>query len=126
VDVLLGDLKYELLARQMADKGLPWACKPLVFANACQTSTIQPGAAASFPEIILKNGNTGFIGTETVVPDEVACEFAKCFYENLLHGNTLGDSVMNARYELLRRYHNPLGILYVFYAEPDMRVRKPV
>jgi hypothetical protein len=126
VEVHLGDLKYQLLATQMGKKGPPSAFKPLVFANACQTSTIQPGAAASFPEVVLKNGNVGFIGTETAIPDKVACIFAQRFYENLLHGDTLGDSVMNAKHQLLLQYHNPLGILYVFYAEPDMRVRKPV
>ena len=124
--VLLGELDSELQRLRLRTPQGACTRKALVFANACRASIIDPGAVASLPKIILKYGHIGFIGTETNIPDEVASEFAKRFYKNLLRGHTLGDSVMNAKRELLRFYHNPLGVLYVFYAEPDMRVRKPV
>jgi hypothetical protein len=75
---------------------------------------------------LVENGNRGFIGTETRIPDQYAAAFSEQFYTELLQGRPLGEAVHAARWTLLRRHNNPLGILYTVYADPDMRVRKPV
>jgi hypothetical protein len=100
---------------------------PLVFFNACGSSSIDPGSVVSFPKLFLELlGNRGFIGTETAIPDKVAAKFSKLFYLNLLQGDSLGEAIHAAKHFLLKRYNNPLGILYTMYANPDIRVRKPV
>jgi hypothetical protein len=98
---------------------------PLVFLNACGTSRIDPMAVSSFPRFFLQeNSNRGFIGTETNVPDRFAAEFAQRFYRELLAGLNLGQAIYRARWSMLHERNNPLGILYIVYADPDLHVSK--
>lgn len=100
---------------------------PLIFLNACATSRINPMAVTSFPRFFIEeNGNRGFIGTETNVPDSFAAEFSQCFYRGLLKGLSLGRAIYDAKWEMLRERKNPLGILYTVYADPDLHVSKGV
>lgn len=98
---------------------------PLVFLNACGTSRIDPMAVTSFPRFFLKdNFNRGFIGTETDIPDAFAAQFSQVFYRGLLNGLGVGQALYDAKWELLQSRNNPLGILYVVYADPDLHVSK--
>jgi len=98
---------------------------PLVFLNACGTSRIDPMTVSSFPRFFLQeNSNRGFIGTETNVPDAFAAEFAQAFYRDLLAGLSLGHAIHRARWSLLLERNNPLGMLYVVYADPDLHGSK--
>lgn len=99
---------------------------PLVFLNACGASKLDPNGVTSFPSLFLKIGNRGVIGTETRVPDLYAAAFSESFYLHLIRGNSLGEAIYRARWDLLKRYKNPLGILYTVYANPDLHVRKPL
>jgi hypothetical protein len=101
--------------------------RPLVFLNACGSTKMTPNGITSFPEMFLFNvGNRGVIGTETRIPDQFAAEFSEQFYLNLVRGATLGMAVFNARWTLLKRRNNPLGLLYSVYANPYATVRKPL
>ena len=97
---------------------------PLVFMNACGTSTIDPSSAISFVDVFLDNGNRGFIGTETRVPDVFAAAFSGVFYDRLLAGENVGHALHHARWALLRG-NNPLGILYTLYGNPNLHVEPP-
>jgi hypothetical protein len=101
--------------------------RPLVFLNACGSADFDPNGTGSFPRLFVRSGRgfMGFIGTEAIVPDPVAKEFSKMFYTHLLKGHALGTVLYATRWELLRRF-NPLGILYSLYAEPEIRVRRPI
>jgi hypothetical protein len=92
---------------------------PLVFMNACGGASVMPSGVTSFPEIFISNKFLGYIGTESIVPDKTAATFASVFFQNLLGGITLGDSLLAARRHLLDR-GNPLGILYTSYASSDL------
>jgi hypothetical protein len=97
---------------------------PLVFLNACASgSGMHWSGAGSFASFFLReNRNRGFIGTEAEVPDEVAAIFSRAFYSRLLAGDSVGESMLAARWELLTHHHSVLGLLYNLYANPDMRV----
>lgn len=95
---------------------------PLVFFNACGSSVIYPTCATSFPELILRNGNRGFIGTQTSIPDKFAAAFSKQFYIALLQGHSVGSALHKAKWQLIERHRNPLGILYTLYGDPDISV----
>ena len=56
------------------------------------------------------------------MPDDFAAEFSRVFYENLIHGSTMGKSMLTARWELLKTYRNPLGLMYALFAEPEIRI----
>ncbi|MCX7927000.1 MAG: CHAT domain-containing protein [Candidatus Omnitrophica bacterium] len=101
----------------------------LVFSNACQSARISCkdvklgieqktySMAASF----LFAGTNYYIGTLQRVDDEVSLEFAKEFYQHLISGQSVGDSLRKARKVLAKRYG--LGNLqwaqYVLYGSPD-------
>jgi len=100
---------------------------PLIFFNACGSAELSPKGITSFPEYFLyDNQNCGFIGSEIEVPDAFAAEFSKQFYLHLLRGYGVGEAIFGARRNLLNWYNNPLGILYTFYADPYLRVKKAV
>lgn len=96
---------------------------PLVFINACGSSTLPPDGAASLPHMFLLNGNPGFIGTETAIPDAFASAFSEVFYDLWLSGRPLGWALLAAKLVMLERECNPLGILYSMYGNPDLRVK---
>jgi hypothetical protein len=96
---------------------------PLVFINACGGAAVIPSAVTSFPGFFLEQNFRGCIGTEAIIPDLTAGEFASQFFRSFLDGTPLGESMLTARRKLLYR-GNPLGILYTAYAASEMLVRR--
>lgn len=123
-DITLGNLKSEVMRSSYRRDGK--LIYPLIFLNACGSSRFRPGSASSFPDYFIDIRNRGFIGTEANIPDPFAPDFVKAFYNNLLAGNTIGQSMYDCRWNFLLRKNNPLGILYTMYANPDLRVDKPL
>jgi hypothetical protein len=123
----LQDLTVALssLSGRNADDRRP---RPLIFMNSCGSGDLDPAGAASFPNLFLNRsfGFLGFIGTEAVMPDDFAAEFSRIFYDKLIHGATIGEAMLSARWDLLKAYRNPLGLMYTLFAEPEIRVRRPV
>jgi hypothetical protein len=103
----------------------PDVAYPLIFLNACGASKLTPKGVTSFPKLFLEIGNRGVIGTETNVPDKLAAAFSQRFYSALIEGKSVGESTYLARRDLLKK-NNPLGILYTVYADPDLRVKRPL
>ncbi len=118
--------QFDLIQKYMADRRefAPGRSLPLIFMNACDSSRINPDTSASFAEYFLDQGNLGFIGTESAVPDLVAAEFSRYFYTELLRGKCLGVALWRARHMLLQRRGNPLGLLYTLYADPYIATRR--
>ena len=104
------------------------AHRPLIFMNSCGSGDLDPSGASSFPDLFMNSdlGFTGFIGTETVMPNDIAAEFSIKFYERLIKGDALGEAILLTRWDMLADYHNPLGLMYTLVAEPEIRVRSPV
>ncbi|MFF3249111.1 C25 family cysteine peptidase [Streptomyces sp. NPDC002870] len=97
--------------------------RSLIIANACGSAKIDKATRRSFPRWFLKNKHRGFIGTETDVPEEVAVAFSVRLYDSLLDRRTLGEAVVLARRRLFTDRSNPLGLLYVLYGDPFLRIR---
>jgi CHAT domain len=97
--------------------------RPLVLLNACGGARIPAAKFSSFPLWFLENGYRGFVGAEVDIPDVLAAEYAKRFYDELLSGQTLGAAVVRARVQMFRDLGNPLGLLYVMYGDPFLRIR---
>jgi hypothetical protein len=120
---------YLDILEDSSDKDRVYEDGPLVFLNACGSSSLSPLGVISFPEYFLdrnKNRNCGFIGSETRIPDRFAAEFSKQFYLHLIQGFGVGESVFIARHKLLRKFKNPLGILYTSYVNPYLHVSRAV
>ncbi|MGK7871159.1 hypothetical protein [Falsiroseomonas sp. E2-1-a20] len=126
--VTLGDLGSALARLRLAsDEAEDVADRPLIFLNACASAAVDPSGIGSFPEIFADERFLGFIGTETVMPDAFASAFAEALLTRLLlqtQPEPLGRALHRARWDMLRRYKNPLGLLYSAYADPDLQVRR--
>jgi hypothetical protein len=117
------------LGRLKEHAGTAAACeaptpRPIVFLNSCG-SAVAVGSRVSFPEFFLDQKSLGVVGTLCDISDDVARHFAAVFYEALLRGRTIGEAMHDARWHLLDRHNNPLGILYTYHGNPDLKVGHP-
>ncbi len=99
--------------------------RPLVFLNACGSAVPPLTSRASFAQFFLAQESLGVIGTLCDISDDVAAHFAAVFYQALLRGDTVGEAMYAARWHLMDRHRNPLGLLYTCYGNPDLRVARP-
>jgi CHAT domain len=95
--------------------------RPVVVMNSCGSAHLDPRTAASFPYLFLTEHLGGFIGPEAPVPDEVAADFSRQFYAALTRRTSVGQALHQAKWTLLSRWSNPLGILWAAYVDPDYR-----
>ena len=117
----IGDLQKHFVYNRVEYKSK--SSKPIIFLNACGSTDNDSFAPNPFPKFFLNtNNNRGYIGTEERIPDRFASEFSKIFYQSLLRGDPLGEAIYYAKWELLKRHRNPLGLLYTMYANPDIRL----
>jgi hypothetical protein len=118
----LGDLKAS--AAEPAAKLAPKP-RPLVFLNTCGSAVPHLASRVSFPEFFLDRQSLGVVGALCDISDDVAAHFAAVFYEALLKGRTIGEAIYDARWHLMDRHGNPLGLLYTVYGNPDLKVAHP-
>jgi hypothetical protein len=118
--VTLGQLRTQMAQHypRMPDdrRALP---RPIVVMNSCGSAHLDPRTAVSFPDIFLSERLGGFIGPEAVVPDDVAADFSRQFYTALTRRMTVGQALHQAKWTLLSRWSNPLGILWTAYIDAD-------
>lgn len=93
---------------------------PLVFMNACGSSAVEPRTARSLPGFFVDKGFLGFVGTETAILDSFASAFSHALYADFVNGMPLGRALHSARWEMLERDRNPLGLLYTAYADAEI------
>jgi CHAT domain len=121
-DVKLRDLKGQLMSEEGAKVTVQ---RPLVFLNACGTAVPQPVDRSSFTTFLLGHGFRGVLGTLCDISDVVAAHFAMVFYEALLNGKTVGEAMYEARWHLMDKHGNPLGLFYTFYGNVDLKLAPP-
>jgi hypothetical protein len=73
--------------------------RPLIFINACHSAELDPAALFNYIDAFVGMGHAaGVIGTEVKVSQELAMEFARCFFDELLSpGITVGMAMRHAR-----------------------------
>jgi len=99
--------------------------RPLVFFNRCR-GDFHPGAAESVAGVLLRNSNRAVVSTSIKVPDDVAAEFGRFFYQRLLGGQRSAEALQCAKWDLLHRRGSPLGLLYTYYGQPALHVAPTV
>lgn len=104
-------------------KRLRWTDpRPLVVLNGCRTAALTPDRAIDLVSGFVDTaGAAGVMGTEVTVFEPLAGTFAVELLRRLLAGDELGRAVRDARLALLRG-GNPLGLVYVTYAAPRLRL----
>jgi hypothetical protein len=98
----------------------------MTFLNACEGAAVTPLSKSSFPELFLDYfKHVAFIGPESDIPDAFAYEFARVFYAYLFKLKDLGMALFKARWFFAKKYNNPMGLFYTFYANGDVRLAGP-
>lgn len=113
-----------LTAAEIDDIDMNW---PLIFANACSTGAISDkivgigGIARAF----LEAGAIAFLGPLFEIPDDIAVEFAKEFYSNILYNNeNLGEAILNTRKMLRDKFGGAFWAIFSLYGDPTLQVCK--
>jgi len=100
---------------------------PLIFANAYSTGAISTkvvgigGIARSF----LEAGAIAFLGPLFEIPDDIAVEFAKEFYNNLLYNDeNVGESMLSTRKKLRDQFGGAFWAIFSLYGDPTLTLCK--
>ncbi|QTA90862.1 CHAT domain-containing protein [Desulfonema magnum] len=103
------------------------AMPALVFSNACQSASTakwerSEGKSQDEPfglaNAFMLAGTKHYLGTSWEIKDKPGSDFARSFYESLLLGNTVGESVRLARDRLKQSGNNDSWAGYVLYGDP--------
>ena len=100
--------------------------RPMVFLNACGTDVPQLADRSSFTTFLLKRGFRGVLGTVCDIYDSVAAHFAVVFFEALLNGMTVGEAMYEARWHLMDKHGNPMGLFYTFHGNVNLQLSRPI
>lgn len=103
----------------------PLADQPLVFANACTTSSADPYVANQLQQTLFRRGCRGFLGTETKVPIQLASRFARIFFSFFYRQvdpapMAAGEALAQTRLFLLTEYANIGGIFYTYLNQYEL------
>ena len=117
--------RADLGTRQFADQ-------PLVFANACTTSTSDPYIANELEKGFFNRGSRAYLGTESKVPIKFASRFAHVFFhffwrkmgyftsEVLPKPMAAGEAVSQTRLFLWTQYRNIGGLFYTYVNQYEL------
>lgn len=100
----------------------------VVFLNGCHTASIQGWNVESFLGMLAseKVDRVCFLGSIAGIPPEFAKWFATYFWVDfLLQRLPIGPALLRARRAMLRRWNNPLGLLYTVLGRTDTRFMEP-
>ena len=104
----------------------PLPARPLIVLNACDSANLSPLFYDGFVPYFLNKGARGVIGTEAQTPVLFAIRWAEEFFELLLQGRSVGQTMLTLRQQFMRENNNPLGLLYATYCDADTRIAPPL
>jgi hypothetical protein len=99
--------------------------EPIVtFLNGCKTAPLNKWDDESIFGFFCRRGNRNLCCVATVapIPRLFAFEFGKHFWEGFLTQQYIGRALLDARWEMLNQYNNPLGLLYSLFGCVDTRL----
>ena len=92
--------------------------------NACDSLALVPEVIHGFLGKLRGLGACGVIGTEITVWTTLARPFGLSVLGAFLRGDSLGEAILDARRDLLRRF-NPLGLAYTPHAPATLHLHDP-
>lgn len=95
--------------------------RPVFILNACESAQMDGRFYDGFVPRLLSTGAAAVVGTECKVPEVLAAHLGLDLMEALLGGRPLGEALLEARRDFLRRYRNPFGLLYRSFGSADLR-----
>lgn len=98
--------------------------RPIVFINGCHTTAVSPERAFNLVQAFISESSaSGVIGTEITIFESLATSFAEAFFrEFVVKKYPVGEAIRRARLSLLRHSRNPLGLVYIPFVLPSLRL----
>ncbi|OQP47221.1 hypothetical protein A4H97_06865 [Niastella yeongjuensis] len=109
---------------------LPLQDRPLIFANACTTSTADAYMANELETSFFRRGCRAYLGTEIKVPIRFASRFACIFYNFFFRKvdtspMAAGEAVAQTRLWLWTQYQNIGGLFYTYINQYELFMAAP-
>jgi hypothetical protein len=102
------------------DDKSPWRePQPLIMLVACGSASADLTSLADFVAAFLNAGAAAVVGTEAIIFEDLAVDFAVEVTPAMLSGRTLGEIILAYRRALLRKGH-PLGFLFTAFGPADL------
>lgn len=105
----------------------------LVIFNACKSAAYKPNCLGSLLEFFMEKGATGVVGTQCSVQEELADAFILNFFRAFFSQKSLGQSLFDARWDLLRHQNesgkprpDPRGLIYSLFAPAAVTLAQPM
>jgi hypothetical protein len=99
--------------------------RPMVILNMCESAQVTPSLRDSFVDFFLDRGARSVIGTECPMTVEFADVFSESLFRALLMGRSIGNALLDARRDFLRR-NNPLALAYTLFGSASAAFAPPV
>lgn len=93
---------------------------PLVVLNACDSAAYTPERFENLIHEFYVHGAAGVVGTQCEVRELLANEMAVSFFKKFLSEQSAGQSLFEARRELLFEKNDPRGLAYSLFASADV------
>ncbi len=100
--------------------------QPLIILNACESADYNPNDFESLLHHLVEQGASGVIGTQCAVLEKLADAFMRAFFVRFLKETTVGESLFQARRDLLIDHLDPRGLMYSLFASADIKLAQPV
>lgn len=104
--------RFELTINDLNDSGHVVPDGSTVMLNCCNSITISYDETSSIARTFKKQGAGIVIGTTASIDDTYAAQFALAFYARYLKGESAGESLLQARHEVIQKTSNPACLVY--------------
>jgi CHAT domain-containing protein len=119
------DLKSKLSAKEIAADPRYLRGAPLVILNACETGASTVAVQfITLDQAMFELGAKAVIVTEVSVWTSLGHEVSMRLFAHLGEGTNASDSLTLVRREIYEKFHNPLGLLYAYYGDPQAVLRR--
>lgn len=103
--------------------------RPMVFINSCYSGSVVQsnsnfgvGILKGMANSFVKGGATGYLGSIWPVSDLIAKSISEKFYESVLDGEGIGNSLMIAKSNAYDQGNDLTSIGYVLYGDPNAKL----
>lgn len=93
---------------------------PLVVLNACDSAAYTPERFENLIHEFYVHGAAGVVGTQCEVREVLASKMALSFFKKFMSEQSAGQSLFEARRELLFKSNDPRGLAYSLFASADV------
>jgi len=111
---------------KLATAGCRFKGNPIFILNACESAQMDGRFYDGFVPQFLSMGACSVVGTDCELPSLFGAHFGILLLDALLRGNPIGDILLELRRHFLKKYKNPLGMIYRVFGNADAHLSNPI